>query len=1352
MFAKSYCLGDHEVSGPLPSCLFTSLPSLTTVHVSGNRLSGDNSLSQLTQIPKSLTDLDLSHNALAGTVSEVLWQHNFTSLDLSFNQLQGTVSSLINPIYSDPFVATTLRLQVNRFSGDVPPALHAATNIEMLSGNLFSCKSGGLWQDASRRSMSLPMNDPDAPFYACGSDNTNSALLLALCILLAAGGVIVGAVYWHMQHQHQLSLLLVAESIALTELDNSTASQDCRKNRAEDTTTLPLPVVLQRTYKHLLVWWDVFTPTEASWHIALNNSVPNLYSQEVCDMHCMQRHWQHLHTLLYVDIRIFVLLLVLVGMPLYALLTEYWGTYMIQYVWTVSAAYLGGENAAIVLLVFWWLLVAYLLVVVVRLMMSMEEEATEEGNNKYNSRDGGNQRQITVVHNLGGHSSGVSNQLPNSAATTAATATAPTTSLSSYFDKICSAHFLFNFTITLMNIAIILAVNAAFVFSIGRNNLSHDALLLISLAVSAFKLFWSNVVLADWCVKKAPVYFSQMCLFVVLIYRGIFRSSTAESDTSNPIYIYPVHLSPTVHIVLSLFNNVVAPYLAEAFVSPNCFHYAFWSAPPVASTSQGSTCYLAAYVQINVNENGIRGSALRGQVTCAPLDLLPSNLTVLGSVSRVTNLSFLPPFAYNHSCSSSLVTAFIYVFIWRFVLSGVVLPCAALVLKWVQGMLVEMMYARSFVEATSTSEASLNMGSNNTNNASTTSATNAAAEDSDGIKADHGGDPQPSAQPMVLTDEARRLEVVRLRWWFRRVTQLLPSPLRLLDCNGAHSYNGDTLNLDAINNNNINKHINNDHDHNTSHTNVRENVQNESDTEEVKRDSNDQQLASTQPFRPIDINSSNRIDAPSQPQQQQVQPPPQQPRQQRQQYKQQHKQDYIRSLNHTDILPALLYYRAIVSGNARGVTIVADLAVLLTFGVLFPPLAVIVFVAIVLEQAFHRLVWGRYAVLLRQFSDWDGGSRAEINRQHSRLRSQSLQAYMSYRTASDGWNISTTVSSPLTSIDADAPSTNEHAAITAMNTALNATTSLGALDDDEGAQNVVQRHSNRVNYNNYNHFTNNTPSNNLPHHTYATYYATLLHQHAHSFDSLARLLTRGTGLAVIFSAALWSLTLYDTLAGGTSSNGSSSSGGGYDDGNDGVLNRNDSRGSSASSDSWWIVLAMALAPLVLFQPVRLCVLLWMRRQRRKQMEAMEESARMHEDTDMNSRGPRRQMVEDPEAALPTAKIIAASSAARTTTSATTGTPTATDPPSTLGGEVPASYTASPIILIHQQAGDRGSGMATSPARNSSSSSGSSYPTSSYGASTSASSSFLRTFSAHAASATNSSRPSEIELRSSDHHP
>ena len=173
----------NKIQGSLPACLFTSLPRIKTLHLSGNGLTGNNIWSNIEAWPANLTDLSISHNRLQGSMPVVLQRglSQFNRFDASFNRFGGVLRQVqLTRLGGGSSTTTEFNFRVNRLSGVLAPSIVAASNIQVLEGNLFACPNGA---------EQLPANDPYVDHFRCGSDTLNdymiafAVLITVLCVL-----------------------------------------------------------------------------------------------------------------------------------------------------------------------------------------------------------------------------------------------------------------------------------------------------------------------------------------------------------------------------------------------------------------------------------------------------------------------------------------------------------------------------------------------------------------------------------------------------------------------------------------------------------------------------------------------------------------------------------------------------------------------------------------------------------------------------------------------------------------------------------------------------------------------------------------------------------------------------------------------------------------------------------------------------------------------------------------------------------------------------------------------------------------------------------------------------------------
>ena len=112
---------------------------------------------------------------------------------------------------------------------------------------------------------------------------------------------------------------------------------------------------------------------------------------------------------------------------------------------------------------------------------------------------------------------------------------------------------------------------------------------------------------------------------------------------------------------ICLFNNLVAPFLAELFVSSDCFLYIVSKQPSLSFMYDIYSCPVITYEYITLPCN--------------------FNTAVEKNLGIPTELSLSPPFHYSYQCSFSLISSYSYVFIFRYILSGLIAPCMIWLLR-----------------------------------------------------------------------------------------------------------------------------------------------------------------------------------------------------------------------------------------------------------------------------------------------------------------------------------------------------------------------------------------------------------------------------------------------------------------------------------------------------------------------------------------------------------------------------------------------------------------------------------------------------------------------------------------------
>jgi Leucine-rich repeat (LRR) protein len=615
-----YTLGAGTNVPGIPECLF-NLPNLHLFHISGNGIQGK--LNGRLQIGSAMKILDLSHNSLSGTIPAAIFSHSFQSLDLSFNQFNGTISkNIVVPMLSNASgtnntADTSLRLLVNRLSGDIPASLLGLKNINILEGNMFTCNG-----DESL----LPLHDPKRSSYECGSDSTNSVLIAWVASVLGVVLIVTiiiryyFATSWtnfrrHVDDTISFSASPIVNDLLLQDVvarQSTGGDEELRTSFSyvdvlnpmsrSDSTDLPSTSASGGIHFSSSHYISSSRSTISSLSTLVLSSLP----QSVQDISSKTTITNHLHMfclenrflrkfLLMVSAYVCIVLLIL-----YSSLKTDFGTFTHQYIWNVSFTFLKGVPPTVTIMMFVFILVVLMHAVV----------------NSHVFLKKLTRRFVKLIGN--------------------ADSTLNTTDLKNW-----KVRYLLLSIVFATNCIVVLVVNGVYVFAVSLSY-PRNELQFISFMVSVFKLVWGN--------------------FVVL---GIVEKLTVNL------------LSPTRHslflVILAILNNIVSPYAAEAFISPNCFEYALSAAPIFSSTISADSCFLFSpeeFIQnatIVCNKNVERVSLLINAVA-----------------NSAETVSFNPPFSYSYQCSSILITVFGNVFIVRYLLSGIVQPVLVMMLKQMQ--------------------------------------------------------------------------------------------------------------------------------------------------------------------------------------------------------------------------------------------------------------------------------------------------------------------------------------------------------------------------------------------------------------------------------------------------------------------------------------------------------------------------------------------------------------------------------------------------------------------------------------------------------------------------------------------
>jgi hypothetical protein len=232
--------------------------------------------------------------------------------------------------------------------------------------------------------------------------------------------------------------------------------------------------------------------------------------------------------------------ILLVLLPLYCILSHYYGTHLHQYAWSVSAAFLSGRNpfaytTALLLLFLGLVIVAY--------------------------------QQFTRPF-LGANTRTRSRATPSARLTTGSERSSTDASIlvTAPLQEVVYVHVAF----IAVNFLTVLGVNVAFVYVVLYE--STALLVLAQILLSFFKVGW-NMVCSRYIIRYIVYYCSP--------------SSRRVSEATGDYF--------AVQLFVALFNNIAIPCVVVSVISPNCFYNLFDPAAPVHSKYDYLKCQLQSF-------------------------------------------------------------------------------------------------------------------------------------------------------------------------------------------------------------------------------------------------------------------------------------------------------------------------------------------------------------------------------------------------------------------------------------------------------------------------------------------------------------------------------------------------------------------------------------------------------------------------------------------------------------------------------------------------------------------------------------------------------------------------------------
>lgn len=667
-------LSNNRFGGHLGT-LFASLPALQTLVVSQNALTGLIEHVVDTTRQRQLLQLDLSENHLSGTIPNTFFvnstlvmislAHNCITGNLPpdicngtqfetivLDSLYGACASRIFPhtsigtyvsnhrlqgsiprcLLEHMPVLQTLHLSSNGIEGSLPMNASLSSSLQdlTLSHNALSGPIPNGIQAHNWSTLDLSFNRFSGTLLEVDESTISPSMALSLAVNRLSGPL-PSYLFTITSSMHVLSGNLFQcawNNKPLPSADVDADSYECGSNA----TNLPLFLWAFVPPLLLMIWIgkEVLCGGTTSYHTSLfcsflvsRGKVLEQGFRTTCSRLrgagvVLMAHGlrdvvltiQYLHQSLVGS----VLWLLIVVSPIYAWLSSQYGVYGNSFVWAVSMGYLSGVYCAIVLVV-------VLVVTAILLNTAFHSSRSSVADGVTATEKGWKPSLGLIMTNGIWWRMGL---------------------------------------VVVLNTTVVLTVNLFFVY-ITTQSLSSDTMLVINWIMSLFKLAWMKFGLVR--ITEYTLSSPQRQHLQTLQPNHPSMSMGTASSTPDTSHHHHASVSwrkiKTIFLTsLSIFNNILAPIVAEAFISPNCFYYVIVPPPVVTPSYSYSSCLYRVFYEDS------------GTIRCGQY----------GIVHQTS--AFRPSFAYNFQCSSSLLATFAPIFLYKFLTSAVLYP------TWIAGVIM----------------------------------------------------------------------------------------------------------------------------------------------------------------------------------------------------------------------------------------------------------------------------------------------------------------------------------------------------------------------------------------------------------------------------------------------------------------------------------------------------------------------------------------------------------------------------------------------------------------------------------------------------------------------------------------
>jgi hypothetical protein len=326
-----------------------------------------------------------------------------------------------------------------------------------------------------------------------------------------------------------------------------------------------------------------------------------------------------------------MLFVITVAQPAWIAISNFYGIYEYQYVWSVSAIFMNGQSPAIILLlmfILWFSVFFY--ATESQFLMSSSAIPGVRDNRKLK----------------------------------------PKTPLVPWWLIYC-VYFL----VIIADASVMLGLDVIFV--ICTLNLSTSVLFAISMIIAVLRilinsvLVWKFVPVFSKIVERLYLKLTQQTSLITMPRKDEGQEQESKQSELNKIntedehdlrkndlfqFINEDYLIGKILIV----NNILYPVLAVMIVLPDCFYYALVQPPTVTSSFSYLSCSVYTFSQC-----------------------IPSSIHVVKDTT-----SFIPPFDYTYLCAANVITYYISLFFFSFFFSAILIPLLKLVLKYVYNRII----------------------------------------------------------------------------------------------------------------------------------------------------------------------------------------------------------------------------------------------------------------------------------------------------------------------------------------------------------------------------------------------------------------------------------------------------------------------------------------------------------------------------------------------------------------------------------------------------------------------------------------------------------------------------------------